>query len=215
MLEATEADKLYLTAVPRLHQVAYRVLRDAGEAEHVVQEVWIRWHGVDHSTINQPVAFLTTATRRLALNYLSSARRRLEVCTAEPPERGGGLEPPAVADRTEHLDAIVSAMLWRLSPVELAVFVLREGFAYTHEQLADVLQTHPANTRQVLLRARRRMVGELRHHRRGSTNDDARRRLVAAISAAAHTGDLDGLEQVVSSFAEGSPIEAIKATEAA
>src|SRR5690242_5457706 len=66
---------------PRLLGLAYRMLGDYDEAEDVVQEAYLRWHGADHGAIRSPEAWLVTVTTRLAVDQL----RRLGKERAEYP----------------------------------------------------------------------------------------------------------------------------------
>ncbi len=68
----------FLCARPRLFGIAYRMLGSAAEAEDIVQDVWVRWQTTDRSPVRNPLAFLVTATTRLAINVLQSARARRE-----------------------------------------------------------------------------------------------------------------------------------------
>src|SRR5690606_40803664 len=73
----------FVAARPRLFGVAYRILGSAAEAEDVVQDVWVRWQTTDRGPVQNPAAFLITATTRLALNVLQSARSRRETSVGE------------------------------------------------------------------------------------------------------------------------------------
>src|SRR3954468_23224943 len=89
---------------PRLFGVAYRILGRAAEAEEVVQDTWIRWHGADRRAVRNTTAFLTTASARLALNVAESARAQHEAANGwmpEPVDAGG--DPTVGAERDEGL----------------------------------------------------------------------------------------------------------------
>jgi RNA polymerase sigma-70 factor (ECF subfamily) len=177
---------------PRLFGIAYRVLGGAAEADDVVQETWIRWHGANRREVRDAPAFLATATTRLAINVTDSARARHEApgddWLPEPVEVAA--DPTVGVERDEELALAVRALLEKLSPAERAVYVLREGFDYPYRRIADVLELSEANARQLLVRARARLGGE----RRRPAQRDEHRRLHAAFSAAAQTGDLAQLE---------------------
>ena len=70
----------FLQCPARLFGIAYRMLGSAAEAEDIVQDVWVRWQTTDRSPVRNPLAFLVTATTRLAINVLQSARARRETC---------------------------------------------------------------------------------------------------------------------------------------
>jgi RNA polymerase sigma-70 factor (ECF subfamily) len=85
----------FLRARPRLFGIAYRMLGSATEAEDIVQDVWVRWQTTDRSPVRNPLDFLVTATRRLAINVLQSARARRETCV------GRCLPEPVVVSTSE------------------------------------------------------------------------------------------------------------------
>ena len=121
MSEPNDAVQAYLAARPRLHRIAYGVLRDTGEAEQVVQDVWLRWQDIDHAAIDCPTAFLATVTRRLALSQAASARRRRELSGGHLPDLAGAVEPADAVERKERMAALVGMLLERLTPAECAV----------------------------------------------------------------------------------------------
>lgn len=204
MSEPNDAVRTYLAARPRLHEIAYGVLRDSGEAEQVVQEVWLRWQRIDHASIHDPRAFLATVTRRLALTQASSARRRHEFADEHLPEVAGAVEPADAVERQERLAAVVWMLLQRLSPAECVVYLLREGFGYPHERIAALLRTRPVNTRQTLARARRRLGSG----RLAPVDVNVHRRLASAVVAAARHGDLARMELAAASVM--GPATAVK-----
>ena len=192
----SEADAATFEVVrARLFGIAYRVLGGAAEAEDVVQDTWIRWHGTNRREIRDAPAFLATATMRLAINVADSARARHESPSdAWRPEPIDLAADPAVrVERNDELELAVRTLLEKLSATERAVYVLREGFDYPYRQVADVLELSEANARQLLVRARARLGGE----RRRPVGRDEHRRLLAAFSAASQTGDLAQLEQLL------------------
>ena len=194
----SEEDAATFEAVrPRLFGVAYRILGGAAEAEEVVQDTWIRWHGTDRSAVRNATAFLTTASARLALNVADSARARHEASGGWMPEPvDAGADPTIEAERDEALELAVRTLSERLSPTERAVFVLREAFDYPYRQVADVLGLSEANARQLLVRARARLASGCRPAAGGD-----HRRLLAAFTAAADTGDLAPLEDLLAAAA--------------
>jgi len=141
---------------PRLFGIAYRMLGRAAEAEDVVQDVWIRWQGVDRAAVRDRVAFLSIVTTRVALNTATSARVRREVSLGvNLPERDNAAADPAVeAERGEELVLAVHILIERLSPVERAVYVLREAFGYSFRDAAEAFGLSEANARQLARRAR-------------------------------------------------------------
>ncbi|WP_306185257.1 MULTISPECIES: RNA polymerase sigma-70 factor [unclassified Streptomyces] len=211
MYAGDEADSLdratrdFIAARPQLFGIAYRVLGSATEAEDIVQEAWLRWQNSDRAGIHEPTAFLTTVTARLAINHAQSARVRRESYIGpwlpEPVDTSG--DPHLGAERAEALDLAVLFLLEKLNPVERAAYVLREAFDYPYQQLAEILETSEANTRQLVSRARKHLSSQ----RREPVGSAAHRRLLEAFVAAAQTGDLSALEGVLTadvvSYADG------------
>ena len=180
---------------PRLFGIAYRVLESASEADDVVQDAWIRWQRTDRGTIRDPTAFLATMTVRLALTVGQSARARHEVSSGplQTDEVDLDNDPSRVAEQGEALESALLAMLEKLSATERAAFILREAFDYPHRTIADVLGLSEANARQLVTRARTHLR-DARPRRVGAAEH---RRLLEVFVAAAHTGDLAPLEQLL------------------
>jgi RNA polymerase sigma-70 factor, ECF subfamily len=198
--EVSEADAaLFQTMRPRLFGIAYRVLGTACEADDIVQETWIRWQGTDRSKVRDATAFLVTTTTRLAINVAQSARARREMHIGprlvDPVDAAAN--PSLDAEQGEALESAVRVLLQKLSPAERAAYVLREAFDYPYRHISQVLALSEANARQLVTRARRRLCGE---HRRpvGATEHQ---RLLDAFVAAAQTGDLARLEQLLAAGA--------------
>lgn len=187
----------FLRARPRLFGIAYRMLGSAAEAEDIVQDVWVRWQTTDRSAVRNPLAFLVTATTRLAINVLQSARARRETYVGPwlPEPVDTSVDPGLGAERGEALSFAVLLLLEKLSPTERAAYVLREAFNYPHREIADVLRVEEANARQLVTRAREHVSSG----RRAPVSAAEQRRLLNAFVAAATTGDLGGLESLFAS----------------
>ena len=185
----------FQAARPRLFAVAYRVLHDAAEADDVVQDAWTRWDGADRDNVRDVAAFLATTTRRLALNVADSARARRETSAGSwlPESPDDRADPARDVEQREALEQAVLIVMERLSPAERAAYVLREAFDYSYREIARVLAMTEANARQLATRARARLFS------RGPTPVSARvhRRFVAAFVAAAESGDLSTLEELL------------------
>jgi RNA polymerase sigma-70 factor, ECF subfamily len=194
--EVPEAHTAMFQAVrPRLFGIGYRVLGSAAEAEDVVQDAWIRWQGADRSKVRDATAFLATTTIRLAINAGQSARVRRETYVgtwlSEPVDAEA--DPARGAEQTDALEHAVLALLARLSATERAAYVLREAFEYPYRRIAHVLAVSEANARQLVTRARFRLVSG----RRRPVDAAEHQRLVDAIVDASQTGDLTTLEQLL------------------
>ena len=193
--ELDEAASVFVAARPRLIEIAYRILGSASETEDVVQEAWLRWQRTDRSVVLNPMAFLATTTTRLALNLAQSARHRRETAAdtwllerADP-----AIGPEASAEREDTVERATLLLLRNLGATERAAYVLREAFGYPYQQIADILLVTPANARQLVRRAHKRVVSE----RRRPVSPSVHSRFVRAFRAAAHAGNLIDLEQLL------------------
>ena len=187
----------YMSVRPRLFGVAYRMLGSAADAEDILQDVWVRWQNTDRGEVKNPAAFMVTATTRLAINVVQSARSRRETCVgtwlAEPVDRSAN--PLVEAERGEAMEDAVSLLLETLSPTERAAYVLREAFNYPYRQIADILRLGEANLRQLVTRARKHIADRPR----ASVSSAEQRRLLDAFIAAAQQGDCAALEELFAS----------------
>jgi len=139
-----------------LFTVAYEMLGSASDAEDVVQETWLRWAGVDQGEVREPRAYLVRIVTRQALNRLRTMSRRREDYVGEwLPEPL--LTSPDVAADVELAESVSMAMmtvLETLGPAERAVFVLREVFDASYDEIAEAVGKTPAAVRQIAHRAR-------------------------------------------------------------
>ena len=142
--------------------IAYRMLGSVAEAEDIVQETYLRWQKQDAATIDSPKAWLIATATRLCIDQLRSARQRREhyvgVWLPEPLLQGAA---PAASEHAALADSLSMAfmlMLETLSPVERAVFLLREAFDYDYAEIASIVQKSEAACRQIVSRARARMA---------------------------------------------------------
>jgi len=166
---------------PYLFAIAYRMLGTVSDAEDVVQEAFLRYHqaGVDAES---PRAYLATVTTRLAIDELRSARHRREVYPGE------WLPEPIVEDdvtrHAETADSLSLAflhLLEKLAPVERAVFLLREVFDYSYDEVARIVGKTPDNCRQILARAHRHVEeGRRRFDVSREERDEVARRFLDA-----------------------------------
>jgi RNA polymerase sigma factor (sigma-70 family) len=193
--ESDAAASVFVTTAPRLFAIARRVLGDVGEAEDVVQEAWLRWERADRSVVISPPAFLAMTTTRLAINVTQSARKRRETSVGpwlvEPVDHGVSLE--TAAERHEAVDAALRLLLEKLSPAERAAYLLRKAFDYPYRRISEVLHLGADHTRQLVRRAHEHIAAE----RRQPVNAIAHRRLVQTFLAAAQTGNLAELEELL------------------
>ncbi|ORT60913.1 RNA polymerase sigma-70 factor [Streptomyces sp. CB03238] len=182
---------------PVLTGVAYRMLGRVADAEDVVQEAWLRWSAAERADIREPRAYLVRVTTRLAIDRLRQVQARREAYVGpwlpEPVVTDFGPTVPDTAERAVLADSVslaVLVVLESLSPLERAVFVLREAFGFPYAEIAATLDRSEAAVRQLSGRARRH-VDEGRP--RYDVDPAERRELTERFMAAAAGGDLEGL----------------------
>lgn len=180
---------------PLLFSIAYRMLGSASDAEDVVQEAYLRLHHseADGVVIRSDKAFLTTVATRLAIDQLRSARAQRETYYGpwlpEPLLTSFESDGAAMAEQADSLTFTFLVLLERLSPLERAVFLLREVFEYDYDEIAAIVEKSEANCRQILSRARKHVEARPRFEITG----ERQTRLADSFLAAAREGDLEGL----------------------
>lgn len=180
-----------------LFSVAYRILGTAVDAEDVVQDAWLKWSAADRSRVADPKAYLTRIVSNLSMELLRSTRRRRETYVGpwlpEPVLTG-----PATADGAAAADSVSVALLVvleTLSPLERAVFVLKEVFAFSYAEIAEAVERAEPAVRQAAHRARE----HVRARRPRFTTDRAVQRDVAErFFAAATGGHINALMELLS-----------------
>jgi RNA polymerase sigma-70 factor (TIGR02957 family) len=193
MDSATEA---FIAHRNLLFTVAYEMLGSAADAEDVLQETWLRWVGVDLETVQDQRAYLVRMTTRQALTRLRTLRRRKESYVGpwlpEPL-----LTTPDVAEDAELADSVSMAMLLvleTLTPIERAVFVLREVFDLDYDEIAEAVDKSAAAVRQIAHRARAHVAAR---RPREVVSAAETRGAIEAFQRAVHTGDLQPLVDVL------------------
>jgi RNA polymerase sigma-70 factor, ECF subfamily len=190
----------------RLLGLAYRMLGSIAEAEDVVQDAYLRWHAADRAKVTDPRAFLTTATTRICVDVLRSARARRESYVGpwlpEPVVDTTALAPDAQTELAEDLSIALLLALDRLSPLERAAFLLHDVFDCSFSEVASALDRSEAACRQLASRARIH-VHEARPPEKSVPRDRAdhatakHEELVLAFLDAARSGDLDALTNML------------------
>lgn len=190
MLMDTPAVARFEASRNRLASLAYRLLGSAADAEDTVQDAFLRWQAADREYVEAPEAWLTKIVTNLALDRLRSAKVRRERAVGawmpEPLLDGDPMLGPAdTVEQRESVTLAVLTLMERLSPVERAVYVLREAFSYSHAEIAEILGITESGSQQHTHRARRRIAAA-----RNDTdiNHAAARRIVEAFVAAASSG---------------------------
>ncbi len=180
-----------------LFSVAYRFLGSAADAEDAVQDAWIKWSAADRARVADPKAYLTRIVANLALERLRSSRHKRETYVGPwlpEPILTGGDASEAVTD-AESVSMAMLVVLETLSPLERAVFVLKEVFDFSHAEIAEAVERSEAAVRQAAHRARE----HVRARRPRFTADRSRQRQATErFLAAATGGDVNALMELLS-----------------
>jgi len=175
---------------PLLFSIAYRMLGSASEAEDVVQDAWLRARQDEHAEVRSPRAYLATIVTRLCIDHLRSAERTRMVYP-------GPWLPEPLAEPNQESALLASSLstaflvlLEKLTPTERAVFLLREVFELDFDDIAKAVDKSPANTRQILTRARARLQEP---RRRFTVPRRESEQIVRRFRHAVGTGDVDEL----------------------
>jgi RNA polymerase sigma-70 factor (ECF subfamily) len=144
---------------PRLIAISRRIVGSKAEAEDIVQDCFIKWHGAGQEDLETPAAWLTTVVQHQSIDRLrkrvrdeTAARAAMELLPEGPP-----VAPEEALLRRAELGEALARLLACLSPSERLALVLREAFECEHADIAAALGTNAANARQYLARARRRL----------------------------------------------------------
>ncbi|GAA2893049.1 RNA polymerase sigma-70 factor [Streptosporangium fragile] len=171
--------------------VAYRVLGTVADAEDVVQEAWLRWSEVDASDVRDDRAYLVRVVTRLAIDRLRRVRARREAYVGSwLPELAATPDATEHAELADSVELALLVVLETLSPLERAVFVLREAFDLPYAEIGEVIGRSEATVRQLARRGREHVRERTP---RFDVDRDRRRRLTERFADAAVRGDLDAL----------------------
>jgi len=193
MSRASEFEELR----PLLFSIAYRILGSVSEAEDAVQDTWLRYEATPAEPASSR-AFLSAAVARISIDVLRSARRRRETYVGpwfpEPLLTDPYEDPQRSAELADTVSMAALLLLERLSPLERAVFVLREVFGFGFPEIASAVGRSEAACRQLAVRARR-------HMDEGRPRFEAGRRereeLAGRFFEAFREGDVDGLRELL------------------
>jgi RNA polymerase sigma-70 factor (ECF subfamily) len=182
---------------PLLFAIAYRLLGSVTEAEDAVQETWLRYE----ASPTQPTstkAFLSAVVTRVSIDVLRSARVRRETYVGqwfpEPLLNDPYEDPARSAELADSLSMAALLLLERLSPLERAVFVLRDVFGFGFPEIASAVGRSEAACRQLAVRARRHMdAGRPRFEADRGVRDE----LAARFFEALQEGDVEGLQELL------------------
>ncbi|MEU3738094.1 RNA polymerase sigma-70 factor [Streptomyces sp. NPDC032198] len=182
---------------PLLFAIAYRILGSVSEAEDAVQESWLRWEA-SPTEPRSTKAFLSAVVTRVSIDVLRSARVRREAYVGpwfpEPLLTDPYQDPERSAELADSLSMAALVLLERLTPLERAVFVLREVFGFGFPEIASSVERSESACRQLAVRARRHMdAGRPRFE----ADRREREELADRFFGAFREGDVDGLQELL------------------
>ncbi|WP_066946219.1 RNA polymerase sigma-70 factor [Streptomyces lushanensis] len=182
---------------PLLFSIAYRILGSVGEAEDAVQETWLRFDGSSTRPASTK-AFLSAVVTRISIDVLRSARVRREEYVGpwfpEPLLSDPYQDPARAVELADSVSMAALLLLERLSPLERAVFVLREVFAFGFDEIATAVGRSEAACRQLLVRARRHMEAG---RPRFAADRQERQELATRFLDALKDGDVEALRNLL------------------
>ncbi|WP_369134072.1 RNA polymerase sigma-70 factor [Modestobacter sp. I12A-02662] len=182
---------------PLLFSIAYRILGSVSEAEDAVQESWLRYAN-SPTPVQSPKAFLSAVVTRISLDVLKSARVRREEYGQpwfpEPLLTDPYEDPERSAELADSVSMAALLLMERLSPLERAVFVLREVFGFDYAEVASAVGRSEAACRQLVVRARRHMAGG---RPRFEADKKAHEQLADRFFDAFKLGDVDALQALL------------------
>jgi RNA polymerase sigma-70 factor (ECF subfamily) len=181
---------------PMLFGIAYRMLATVADAEDILQDTWVEWSAVDFAALDQPRAYLARTVTNLSINRLRSAAVRRESYV------GPWLPEPLVteddaehrAELAEDVSLAMLVVLETLSPLERAVFVLKNSFGFGYGEIGGILGRSETSVRQIGSRARAHV--QARRPRYGAPAD-TRRRVTDEFLAACVGGDLNRMMELL------------------
>jgi RNA polymerase sigma-70 factor, ECF subfamily len=202
--------EVYQELRPLMFSIAYRMLGSASEAEDVVQEAFLRYHRESSggTAIDSPKAYLSTITTRLAIDQLRSARVRREryvgTWLPEPVVTDAESDAATQAETADSLSMAFLVLLESLTPVERAVFLLRDVFDYGYDEIAAVIGRSEQNCRQIAVRARRQVEAKRpRFEADRRRREELARRFFEAVTEGDEEGLLGLLAQDVVAYGDG------------
>lgn len=179
-----------------LFAIAYRLLGSAADAEDVVQDAWFKWSAAERAQVSDPKAYLARIVSNLAMDRLRSTRRQREAYVGPWLPEPILTEPDASEDVVvaESVSVAMLVVLETLSPLERAVFVLKEVFDFSYAEIADAVDRSEAAVRQAGHRARNHIQAR---RPRFETDRTKRRELTERFFAASMGGDINELMELL------------------
>lgn len=186
----SDATAEYLRHRDLVVRLAYDITGSWADAEDVAQQVFLRWP--PEGEVRNPRAYLARMATNRALDVVE-ARARVDYVgpwLPEPVATGPGADDALVS--ADEVEIALMVVLGTLSPLERAVFLLHDVFAFTHAEIAVMLDRSPDAVRQLASRARRHV--EARRPEPEPVDPAQLSALTGQFLVAAREGDVAGLQ---------------------
>ncbi|MEK4436830.1 sigma-70 family RNA polymerase sigma factor [Paenibacillus sp. FSL K6-2862] len=196
-----EVGELYIRYKAYAFSIAYRMLGSVMEAEDVVQDCFAGLQSKSDEIIRNPKSYIAKLVVNRSLNLLNSARNQREHYVGEwlPEPIGEALDlPEQTYEQKEMISYAYMVLLERMTPVERAVFVLREAFQYEYREIADWIGKTESNCRQIFSRARRNLPEQLPDKVQTTTDDATKEKLLARFTTAFLAYDVTAMLELLS-----------------
>lgn len=188
---------------PRLQGIAYRMLGSVAEAEDVVQDAWLRWHGAARNTIDNTEAWLVSVTTRLAIDRLRAAKVQREhyagIWLPEPQITESPPTPEQMAERADDISVAFLKLLERLTPEARGAFLLREVFDAGYDEVAKAVGKSESACRQLVSRAKTQLRDE---RPRFAVSREIQYRLLGLFAKALMHGDFAEINSMLAEDAQ-------------
>jgi RNA polymerase sigma-70 factor (ECF subfamily) len=190
----TDRDEIFQQHRPLLFSIAYRMLGSVADAEDMVQEAFVRWQQASGTEVRSPKSYLSSVVTRLCIDHLRSAKVQREQYVGswlpEPMLTDGSLDVAETIELDETLSMAFLVLLEKLTPVERAVFLLREVFDYDYGEISRIVGKSEANCRQIARRARESVAARRPKFEASAEQEE---RLMGSFLEACFSGDMEGL----------------------
>ncbi|MGD0031932.1 sigma-70 family RNA polymerase sigma factor [Paenibacillus illinoisensis] len=196
-----EVGELYIRYKAYAFSIAYRMLGSVMEAEDAVQDCFAGLQSKSDEIIRNPKSYIAKLVVNRSLNLLNSARNQREHYVGEwlPEPIGEALDlPEQTYEQKEMISYAYMVLLERMTPVERAVFVLREAFQYEYREIADWIGKTESNCRQIFSRAKRNLPEQLPDKVQTTTDDATKEKLLARFTTAFLAYDVTAMLELLS-----------------
>ncbi|WP_239618071.1 RNA polymerase sigma factor SigJ [Cohnella mopanensis] len=180
-----------------LFGLAYRMLGIAADAEDIVQDVFAQYLAMDTGAVLNEKAYLTKMTANRCINLLKSSRRQRETYTGpwlpEPMPDGGSGQASDSVERQENIGYAYLVLLQQLTPLERAIYILKDTFGFEYGDIAEILERTEQSCRKTFSRAKMKVGQDTGALQPNEEMEEAKERFVAAFLRASDTGNFKPL----------------------